>query len=78
MMFIIYTIGCAVMFIYIAIGLVTSMVIADDMPYTEEITRIIMKKGVIWTSMDITIFVIVWPVSIARLLYTMLSKRGRS
>ena len=76
MMFIIYTIGCAVTFIFIAIGLVISMVIADDMPYNKEITRIIMKKGVIWSSMDITIFVIVWPVSIARLLYSTLPKGG--
>lgn len=76
MMFIIYTIGCIVTFILIAIGLVTSMVITDDVVF-KEITRIIMKKGVIWSSIDITIFVIVWPVSIARLLYSTSSK-GRS
>ena len=76
-MFIIYTIGCTVTFIFMAIGLVISMVITDDKDI-EAITRIIMKKGVIWSSVDITIFVIVWPVSIARLLYSMLSKRDRS
>ena len=77
MIFIIYTVVCAITFILIAMGLVASMVITDEEPYTE-VTRIIMEKGVMYVSIRITIFVILWPVCLTRYMISVSSKGGRS